>query len=314
MKVAFALLVGILISCSSVWAQAPDSTVLAEAERSLAAKKCKRTEQILAPLLERHPPAAEAIAIRARCAIYYEGRTEDGLTILSEGLHAHPESSMLFRTRGDVYNDLRMFERAEEDLRSAVEFADTDTERKRALTKRSWNMLSMRKHEEAMAFARQAYDLDSNDHAANNNMALAARELGDTATALHHQRRNLRIEPKNAVGWMNYGFLLASLGRHTEALAQYAEARNLGYDTAALHNNIGLSLLRTGDLAGARVAIERSLKKDGSNAYAHRNMALLALELGDMDMACDALEKALSWGFTKTYGNEVIELRKEHCK
>jgi Flp pilus assembly protein TadD len=165
-----------------------------------------------------------------------------------------------------------------------------------------------------MAFARQAYALDSNDHAANNNIALAARELGDTTTALQAHQRNLRLEPKNAVGWMNYGFLLASLDRHTEALEHYAEAEKLGYDTAALHNNIGHSLMRTGDLVKARAAIERSLKKDGTNAYAHRNLALLALEQGDADTACDALEKALAWGFTKTYGNEVVELRKEHCK
>jgi Flp pilus assembly protein TadD len=303
-----------LLVARTVFGQDVDSTRLAKAEKALIAGKCKEVDQHLAPLLERTPPAPKAIVLRARCLIYREKRTEDGLAVLSKGTAVQPESSVLLRARGDVYNDLRMFERAEEDLRLAVKHATSDEERMSALNSRSWNMLSMRKFNEALELAQEAVALDTTNVRASNNVGLAAMELGDTALAVATLQRNVRLDPEGTVGWMNLGFVLAGSGRHQEALEAYAKAEDLDADHASLLNNIGYSHLQQGDRRMARSYMERSMRKDPYNSYVYRNLALLELQEGNVEKACTAMERALSLGFTKTYGNEVNELRSEHCR
>lgn len=295
-------------------AQDPDSTIVSKAEKAVVAGKCKEAERILTPLLARNPPAPLATAALARCAIYYDKRTEDGLGILAEGLRAQPNSSVLLRTRGNVYNELRMYDRAEEDLRLAVTHAGTEDERLKALNSRSWNLYTMRKFEDAFRIAQEAYALDSTSVGASNTLALASMELADTVSALAALRRNVELQPDNSAGWLNLGFVLAEAGQHTKALEAYAKADAKGSHSANLLNNIGYSLLQLGDRKGARQNIEASIRKDPYNAFAYRNLALLELRELSTDKACTALEKALSLGFTKTYGNEVIELRSAHCR
>ena len=304
-----ALLVGQLLH-----GQVADTTLLRQANELVRDKRCKEADRLLAPLLKRDPPATGAIITQARCLIYYSAKTEEGLAVVNGALERQPEASDLLLFRADVYNDVRMFERAEADLRSSLEHAPDTAATIEALNAAAWNHLSMRKFEQALEESQRVLAMDSLNHHAMNNQGLAAIELGDSVLALSTMRNMVRLKPDEAVGWMNLGFLLAQMGQHEEALQNYTRAEELGYKSAALYNNRGYSRMCTGDQKGARQDVERSIRMNDQNSYAYRNLALIELREERKDAACTALERALSLGFTKTYGNEAIELRRTNCQ
>jgi len=314
MRTNLLLLLLLLVAAHSLSGQVADTTLLRQANELVRNKRCKEADRLLAPLLQRDPPVTGASIAQARCLIYYSSKTQDGLAVVNAALEQQPEAWDLLLFRGGVYNDIRMFERAEADLRASLEHAPDSEATIKALNAGAWNHLSMRKFQQALAESQRVLAMDSLNHHAMNNQGLAAIELGDSALAVRTMRNMVRLKPNEAVGWMNLGFLLAQMGEHEEALQNYTRAEELGYKTAALYNNRGYSRLCLGDQKGARQDVERSIRMDEQNSYAYRNLALIELREGRTDAACTALEKALSLGFTKTYGNEAIELRRTNCQ
>jgi tetratricopeptide (TPR) repeat protein len=73
------------------------------------------------------------------------------------------------------------------------------------------------------------------------------------------------------------GVLLARLGRHAEALASFARARELDPSSAMTLVQIATVHLATGDRARARAALEEALRSDPELALAHRQLGLLSL-------------------------------------
>jgi tetratricopeptide (TPR) repeat protein len=80
------------------------------------------------------------------------------------------------------------------------------------------------------------------------------------------------------------------------------------------YNNRGYAQMGLGKLKEAEQDINTSLKYYPENSYAFRNRGLLYLKMGKKDLACADFQKAEEYGYSKSYGNEVKELLKEHCK
>lgn len=294
-------------------AQAPDSTLIRKADELVNARDCKGAEQMLAPLLTRRPPHPQAIIAKARCHLRTGGDATESLKELQAALDQGSRRFDIIVYRGDLYNDMRMFDRADADLTEAVELASDTADLVLALNRRAWNSTQMRRAGNARADCERVLAMDSTNRTALNNMGLAADQLGDTALALRCLQRMIALDPKEPLAWLNSGFFLGSHGRHAEALAQYAEAERLGAKDAYFLNNRGYSRLGVGDLKGARKDMERSIELNKTNPYAFRNLAHLELAAGNVRKACDAMEQSLSLGFTRMYGEEIYQLRKQHC-
>lgn len=69
-----------------------------------------------------------------------------------------------------------------------------------------------------------------------------------------------------------------------------------------------------GDLKGALADVNKSIKLYPANSYAFRNRALIYIEMNKIKKACEDLQAAIDKGFVQSYGQEVIELQKKHCK
>lgn len=310
-----ALAIGIVCTaCAAASAQAPDSTLLRQADAHVKKGACKEAQRLLAPLLEREPPHPKAIVAMARCRIKAGEPASGALRDLEQALARQPGQFDLLAYRGDLYNDLRMLDRADADLTAAVAAAADSAQLILALNRRAWNSLQMRKAGEARHDSERVLALDSLDRGALNNLGLAANQLGDTALAFRALKTMIRRDPMDKVAWLNTGFFLGTCGRHAEALAYYAEAERLGTQDAYFYNNRGFSRLRAGDAKGARKDVERSIKMNGSNPYAYRNLARVELADGDTAAACAAMERALSLGFARMHGDELTQLRRQHCQ
>jgi len=309
-----ALLFVVLIQTALLVAQQDDSTRVLQATEFLKNKQCKDVLRILTPMLDRSPAPPEALLLRAKCRIWYTKEVEAGLRDLQDALDQEPEHVKIRAFRGDLYNDMRMFDRARSDLDIALAHASDTTSLLYALNRSAWNNLNMRRFDAARADCLRILDLDSLDRGGLNNLALVARETNDTTLALNTMQRIITVYPDESVGWLNLGFLLGTLGRHAEALEHYDHAEKMGGKDAYFYSNRSYSRSGVGDTKGARQDVERALKMIPTNAYAYRNLALIELKEDHKDAACTALERSIQYGFTKTYGNEVIELRKKHCQ
>jgi tetratricopeptide (TPR) repeat protein len=295
-------------------AQQADSTLISKATEQLKNKQCKEVVRTLAPMLDRSPAPAEALLLRAKCRIWFTKELEAGMRDLQDALDQEPEHVAIRAFRGDLYNDMRMFDRARSDLDIALAHASDTANLLYALTRSSWNNLQMRRFDAARVECARILELDSLNRGGLNNLALVARETNDTALAVTTMRRIITVYPDERTGWLNLGFLMGTLGRHAEALEYYDHAEKMGEKDAYFHSNRGYSRLGVGDTKGARQDVERAIKMMSTNSYAYRNLALIELKEDRKDAACTALERSIEYGFTKTYGNEVIELRKKHCQ
>jgi tetratricopeptide (TPR) repeat protein len=305
--------VALILACLCTAAQDADSTRIRKAEEHLKAGRCKELEKELAELLARSPAESDAVLLRAKCKIRHQDRLKDGMADLAALLEQDRDNFKVLVYRGNLYNDLKMFDRAQEDLERAVELAPDTAALLKALNRSSWNHLGMRRFDQSRKEALRALELDSLNEGALNNLAMVANATGDTATSHRVLKTYLRAAPESPVAWANMGFFLGNNGRHKEALVHYDQAEKLGWSSPQLFNNRGYSKLGVGDVKGARKDIETAIRKDPSNAYAYRNLAHLELHLGRTDAACSAMEKALQFGFTKQYGNEIVDLRRSSC-
>ncbi len=294
-------------------AQDPDSTRLVKAEEQLEQKRCKDVHKTLAPLLKDQPDHSEALFIKAKCRIRHENQLKEGMNDLAAILQRDPQNVPVLLYRGDLFNDIKMYDRAQADLQRAKELATDTVVRHKAHTRSSWNHISMRMFDKAIAEAQLVLVDDSLNAEALNNLAIASYEIGDTTASLNYLKIYLRAFPGDDIAWANTGFFLGQCGRHAEALEYFDQAERIGQASASLLNNRGYSKLMTGDAKGARKDVELSIRKDPSNSYAFRNLALIELHEEHLDDACTAMEQALRLGFTKLYGDEIIELRRSTC-
>lgn len=297
----------------TVHAQTPDSTLVRKADELVKARNCKGAEQMLEPLLTRQPPHPQAVIAKARCRVRTGGDAAESLKELQVALNQGSRRFDIIAYRGDLYNDMRMFERADADLSEAVGLAADTAELVLALNRRAWNSTQMRRAGYARADCERVLAMDSTNRTALNNLSLSADQLGDTALTLRCLHRMIVLNPEDRVAWLNTGFFLGSHGRHAEALVHYAEAERFGAKDAYFLNNRSYSRLGVGDHKGARKDVERSIGMNKTNPYAFRNLALIELAAGNSKKACDAMERALSLGFTRMYGEEINQLRKQHC-
>lgn len=311
MRLLLALAAAALVGTGT--AQEADSTLLRIAKDHKAKSECKELERVLAPLLRREPPDVEALLLRSGCGLRNQEDVQRHLRTMQDLLDQDPRSYTVLMVRGDLYNDLRMFDRAEADLSMAVDAAPDSAALVRALNARAWNRLQTMKHAEARADCERALALDSVSVAAINNMALAANGVGDTALAFRMLKTLVRLKPDDTVGYINTGFFLGGLGRHQEALAYYDDAERHGAKDSRFFNNRGFSRIGVGDLKGARKDIERSIDLNKNNPYAYRNLAHLELAAKHAEAACAAMERALELGFTRMYGEEMTQMRRTHC-
>lgn len=119
---------------------------------------------------------------------------------------------------------------------------------------------------------------------------------------------------------VNYAYICTKAGKYEKALEICNELLKNKTDimvTAPLsycYNNRGYAQMSLGKLKEAEQDINTSLKYYPENSYSFRNRGLLYLKMGKKDLACADFKQAEAYGFSKSYGDEVLKLLAEHCR
>ena len=147
--------------------------------------------------------------------------------------------------------------------------------------------------QDALAEYVQSQGFNADRPEAHANLGALHAVRGEAAAAETEYRAALAIDPVFVAGWVNLADLLRATGRETEATATLREGLAAAPGNPALRHALGLSLVRSGDMAAALVELEAAAQAEPDNARYAYVYAIGLHSSGKVDTAIAVLETAL---------------------
>lgn len=156
-----------------------------------------------------------------------------------------------------------------------------------------------------------------------NDVGLFYGEIGEFEKAYDCFEKGMKIpetDNDNKSLQVNLGYVLNLAGKYQEALKVFESLseeeikKHEKGKTSAYYNNRGYAKMGLGNLQEAMQDINKALEYYPENSYALKNRGLLYLKMDKKDLACQDFQMAEKYGFSLTYGNEVLKLIKANCK
>ncbi|HEY1174279.1 MAG TPA: tetratricopeptide repeat protein [Verrucomicrobiae bacterium] len=183
-----------------------------------------------------------------------QGRMEEAVAVITEGLQAHPGRAVLHNNLGLAYRSLGQPKAAIEQYRLALKsspgFATAHSNLGNIL--RETGDLNGAIYE-----LQEALKSDPNDTEAMNNLALTFEEAGRKYDALRLYQSAIIANPLNVEAHVNMGTLLLDLGRKEEALAICQRAVALRPNFVEANMALLYSLTATGKMTEAKALAGR---------------------------------------------------------
>ena len=188
-------------------------------------------------------PAASMAWFNLGSTLLKEGRHEEAIACLREGLRLRPDDAPGYN---DLGCELVVVGRAEEALpifARALELRPAYAEVHNNLGNA---LRSLGRVDEAVACYERALQLKPAYAEAHNNLGCELAAKGRTTEAIYHLEQAVRLKPGNSTNHNNLGNALRDAGRTAAAIASYARALELTPDFAEAHANLGRALMAAG--------------------------------------------------------------------
>ena len=203
-------------------------------------------------------PAASMAWFNLGSTLLKEGRHEEAIACLREGLRLRPDDA-------PGYNDL------------------------------GCELVVVGRAEEALPIFARALELRPAYAEVHNNLGNALRSLGRVDEAVACYERALQLKPAYAEAHNNLGCELAAKGRTTEAIYHLEQAVRLNPGNSTNHNNLGNALRDAGRTAAAIASYGRALELTPDFAEAHANLGRALMAAGRGPEALERLASAARW-------------------
>lgn len=136
-------------------------------------------------------------------------------------------------------------------------------------------------------------------------------ETGEYQQAEAILTRMQELRPDNSTILNNRAFNLYRQGRYAEAIPFYEKAISIDPQFAYPWDNLGFIKYKLGFTEEAFQLIDKALELDRGNSYAYMYKGKIHMEQGNKIQAMENFQLALRYGFTETYGDEVVQLIKQ---
>ena len=203
-------------------------------------------------------PAASMAWFNLGSTLLKEGRHEEAIACLREGLRLRPDDA-------PGYNDL------------------------------GCELVVVGRAEEALPIFARALELRPGYAEVHNNLGNALRSLGRVDEAVACYERALQLKPAYAEAHNNLGCELAAKGRTTEAIYHLEQAVRLNPGNSTNHNNLGNALRDAGRTAAAIASYGRALELTPDFAEAHANLGRALMAAGRVPEALERFALAARW-------------------
>jgi Flp pilus assembly protein TadD len=125
----------------------------------------------------------------------------------------------------------------------------------------------------SLALFEHALRWTAKNYTAENNLALALLDRGQTDAAGRHLTEALRIKPDYADALSNLGMLLVMQGRIDEGITRYRAALQKQPAIPEFHHNLACALVRKGEWDGAIAEFEATLRLSPEMSQARGDLA-----------------------------------------
>lgn len=236
---------------------------------------------------------------------YYDKAIKE--TTIGLGLNSlnnNTKNHLLF-TRAESYYMTNKIDEAIEDYKIILSNSPIESIETLTFLNIAKSFVKIKKNEEAIYYLENCLKKYPNLILALNNLAFrySLKEMYSKSMELYTKALNLSLNlPKNTNDELQI----------TEKLIAEKGADKISI--ALILNNMGFVLHKLNKNEEGLKNVEKSIEIFPENSYAYRNKALILIQLKINNQACDAINKSIELGFVKQYGNEILQLQKDHCK
>ncbi len=149
------------------------------------------------------------------------------------------------------------------------------------------------KPDEAIASYREAIELDPKYGLAHRKLGFVLNAQGKPDEAIACYRKAIELDPNDTLAHVNLGSVLNEQGKPDEAIAYYRKAIELDPNDALAHVNLGSVLNKQGKPDEAIASYREAIKLDPKNALTHKNLGVVLNKQGKPDEAIACYRQAI---------------------
>lgn len=232
---------------------------------------------------------------------------------MQEGVKKFPNEAVVYYTRSLFFYEVRDIQNGLKDLDKALDLAKEDTIRYRIYISRAGMNHFAGNVQKSIDDSKNALLIRPQSKDALNNLAGALFDNGQTAEAKETLLKLKEVDPNYVGVYVNLGYQLQKLEQYEEAAKYLQEGLKIAPEEPFLWNNLGYVQFKLGKIEEGIKSVQKSIKINPNNPYCYRNLALIYLSKNDKEKACEQINKSLAYKFTEMYGEEVLDLKKQHC-
>lgn len=247
-------------------------------------------------------------------AFAMENKILDAFDAYTLAINSNPGNSYVYNQRGLLLMNIQEANYAISDFSAALNFEEVDSIKLTLFLNRGVAKVNMRDFQGAYDDFIAALKFDTLNIGALNNLASVCDEVGKGEQTLPYLFKIVKIDSTFAGAYGNIGFKYQEMGDYKTAIKYFNKVLELQPDAPLGYSNRAYNRYKLGDYKGALSDINLSIKLYPTNSYAYRNRALIYLAENDKLKACVDISEALRLGFTKMYGEEIEQLKAQHCK
>ena len=164
------------------------------------------------------------------------------------------------------------------------------------LFKRAQDAMAKADLSASKALLLQALQADEGSADAHNLLGYILGQQGDLASALAHLKRAVQLRPEFSDAHYNFGVALWYSGSQDreKAISELRQSVRLDPAAGASHAFLGMALRENGDLAGARLSLQRAIALLPPTTATYIDLGVVYLRLGDLDRAIGQIEAGLN--------------------
>lgn len=232
-------------------------------------------------LAARLAPGDPAVQQNLGLAFINAGQLGEAERPLTQAIRLAPEFARAYANLGNLYKRQERFAEAAACYEKVLQLAPRDH--------KSWNNLATTRRElkdlsAAEKCLRQALVLKPNFIEALSNLGMVLAEDGRLAEALNSYEKALELRQDNADLYVNYGNALRDAGREADASVAFMHAAvHVDPDSGGAWSSLGNSALALGNIDYAGECYRRAVSLAPEDPAVHFNLSLYQLLTGDLE-------------------------------
>ena len=223
-------------------------------------------------------PNYEKAFLAAARILSRNGDYTGAVNAYKEAARVNPVNANTYKEEGSAFASLQNYKEAESCYRKAISLLKPGEEDPATYYNLSTVMYNQGKNEDAVTYAKKAYDTKSSatkEVKVNSiyNYALICDKTGDFDSAVRLYEEVLKEDPSNIKSKVNLAVISLAQGQPDTALSFLTSAYQQEPSNFEVNNNLGSAYLAKGDYTNAISSFQQALRIDAKNNAVRTNLA-----------------------------------------